>query len=121
MANHHHLTRAIEVFMDLDRGLTLFQMYAFLLVATNEGQTQKWVEEKLKTSNATASRTIAKWMEHERKGKAGLNMIRQEEDIYDRRYRILTLTPEGRKLMQRVRKALGDEDDGSSSPRQMAG
>lgn len=110
MANQHHLARSVEDFMELDKGLTLFQMYAFLLVATNEGQTQRWVEEKMGTSNATASRTIAKWLDFERPGKPGLGMIRSEVDPSDRRYRIVTLTPKGREFLNKIRVKLGEEN-----------
>lgn len=106
MANHHHLARAVEEFLDLDKGLTLFQMHAFLLASTNEGQTQKWIEEKMDTSNATASRTISRWMETDRGGKTGLGMIRSEIDPSDRRYRIITLTPKGRAFLEKVKAKL---------------
>lgn len=108
MANHHHLTRAVEEFLALDKGMTLFQMHAFLLVSTNEGQTQKWIEDKMETSNATASRTLSRWMEIDRGGKPGFGMIRSEIDPSDRRYRVVTLTPKGRQFLANVRAKLGD-------------
>lgn len=111
MANHHHLTRSVEEFMKLDRGLTLFQMYAFLLIATNEGQTQKWVEDKLKTSNATASRTVGKWLDYQWKGKPGLGMVESHPDPSDRRYTVLSLSPKGRDFLKRVRSKLGEDQD----------
>ncbi len=111
MANHHHLTRAVEEFIALDKGMTLFQMHAFLIAATNEGQTQKWIEEKLNTSNATASRTLAKWFDYERPGKPGFGLLRTEVDPSDRRYRIVSLTPRGRQFLDKVRTKLGDKTD----------
>lgn len=111
MANHHHLARVVEEFMALDRNMTLFQMHAFLLAATNEGQTQKWIEERMNTSNATASRTLARWLEMEKADKPGLGMLRSEIDPSDRRYRIVSLTPKGRQFLDKVRTKLGDTRD----------
>ena len=107
MSNHHHLTRVVEEFLALDKGMTLFQMRAFLLVATNEGQTQRWVEEQLGTSNATASRVIAKWLEVERPGKPGFGLVRSEVDPHDRRFRVVTLTPKGRSFLKTLQEKLG--------------
>lgn len=102
MANKHHFTRAVEEFMKLDRGITMFQIHAFLLVATNEGQTQKWIEEKMDTSNATASRTMSRWMEQERPGKPGYGFIETHVDPNDRRYRMVSLTPKGRAFLNKL-------------------
>lgn len=108
MANHHHLTRAVEVFYGLDKHMTLFQMYCFLLVATNEGQTQNWFERKLDTSNAVTSRTLRKFSEFDKPGKPGLNLIETVIDPNDRRFRIVTLTPKGKALVASIRKKLGE-------------
>jgi len=110
VANHHHLARAVEAFIDIDKGITLFQMQAFLLIATNEGQTQKWIEEKLDTSNATASRVLSRWSEYDIAGKPGFGFIRTDPDPTDRRFRIVSLTARGRTFLAKIRELLGDSN-----------
>lgn len=106
MANKHHFTRALEQFMELDRLLTAFQIHAFMLIATNEGQTQKWIEDKLKTSNATASRTISKWLDYERPGVPGFGFVESHVNPEDRRFRVVSLTPKGRAFLKRLEEKL---------------
>lgn len=120
MANQHHLARTVEAFLALDKNMTLFQMQAFLLVSTNEGQTQKWIEEKLDTSNATASRVLARWSEYETKNTQGFGMIRSEQDPHDRRFRIVSLTARGRDFVKKIRATLG-EDNGDQKGKEVAG
>lgn len=120
MANHHHFTRAFEELFEQDKMLTGFQMYAFLLTATNEGIIQKDLEHKIGTSSAVASRTIAKLTKFGYDGRPGLDLIETTQDPSDRRFRIVTLTPKGRSLIQRMRDIMGDKN-GNTKREKVAG
>lgn len=110
MANHFHFARAVEEVMKIDKGLTGFQLQAFLIAATNEGIIQHTLQEKMNTSNAVMSRTLSKLSRHGYNDRPGLDLLETEQDPDDRRFMIVTLTPKGRALIQRIRQILGDDD-----------
>lgn len=120
MANQFHFARAVDEVMKINRHLTGFQLQAFLTAATNEGIIQYTLQEKMNTSNAVMSRTLSKLSKHGYNGRPGLGLLETEQDPDDRRFMIVTLTPKGRALIQRIRQILGD-DDGNTEGQELEG
>lgn len=118
MSNKYNLAAVLDEFLKLSPTITVLQARAFLHCAVGEGSTQKSIEEKLGTTNATASRTLAKWMDWERPGEPGYGMIRSEVDPQDRRYRIITLTPKGHEFIRRIGSLLKGVNDNGNTSRQ---
>lgn len=116
MANHHTLARVLELFQDIDPGMTLSEMQAFMYAATNEGSTQRQIEELLGRSNATASRVLKTWTEWEKYGvKPGHDFLVVEVDPSDQRYRLVHLRPKGRIFLEKLKSLLKGEEDGRST------
>lgn len=91
-------------------------MMAFLAVASRPGVTMRELEDQLDLSSAAVSRTIAGLSSRVVKGREGDGLVQQEIDPNDTRYRILTLTPAGHRLAERVRSILyGEADHGAAS------
>ena len=110
MANHHKLTRALEVLYAIRPRSTLSQVMAFLYVASDEGIYQHVVQERLSTNSATSFRTISVWKYWEEKpnpskgksGTKGAGLIETHPDPENGKLRICTLTPHGRVVLEQI-------------------
>ena len=91
------LVKTVNYLRSLDSSMSLFQLEAFLMVASRhpEGISMRDVESRMDVTNATLSRVMSNWSEWKRPDVPGMDMIKIEIDPRDRRYRIATLTPKG--------------------------
>jgi DNA-binding MarR family transcriptional regulator len=108
-ATARRLLALLEAFRAHDKEMPAQTMAVFALVAQNDGEiTQRVLEDKLGIAQSAVSRNVIRLSEGEpRVGKAGLELIRAEIDIMDRRNRVLRLTPKGRQLWQTVSGIIG--------------
>lgn len=88
---------------EVDPELQFQTFRCFLFVAHRGSCTQKDVEEGLGVSNASASRNISYWTQQRFDRKPGKGFIMRVEDPNDRRYRVLTLTKQGRDFFHELR------------------
>lgn len=103
--------REVEEFSKVDPELQLNTLLVFLYVAQRGVCTQKDVELHFGMNNATASRNVAYWTEHKRYEQAGQGFVKREEDPKDRRYKLLSLTPKGKRFYDTIRsKTIGKEE-----------
>lgn len=99
------MMRACEVIAtEIDPDIQVSTLRAFLFVASRGSCTQKDVEQELKTTNATTSRSISYWTDLRADRKPGMNFILRLEDPNDRRFKILTLTKKGQAFLEKLRK-----------------
>jgi DNA-binding MarR family transcriptional regulator len=94
--------RVIEEFRKLDPELPSQTINTFMYVAMHEGCTMKQLSEALGVAQSTMSRNVSALSKLHRLGKPGLDVVKSEIDPYERRRRIVTLTPRGRKLLAEV-------------------
>jgi len=99
--------RVLEQFKSIDPDITLPSMLALLYIAEDDGEREnQWhMEQKLGMSNATASRAASHWFKWKRPKVAGHDFMVSEVDPDDRRYKILHLTPRGRKFIDQIKEA----------------
>lgn len=110
------LDNALSFFADeVDSELQLQTLRCFLFVAHRGSCTQKDVEDSLKVSNSSASRNISYWTERKFDKRPGKNFIMRVEDPNDRRYRVLTLTKNGRDFFERLRQNAKATTHGTTS------
>lgn len=104
------LFRVMQILADeLDRDLPLTSALVFARVARagDEGIDQGKVQDELKMSSSTISRTAQTLGDvHYTKGKAGLGMIERQMNLTDNHKRTLRLTPRGERVMAKVAGAL---------------
>lgn len=93
----------MEGFAKVDPEINATMILIFLFVAQRGLCTQKDVEVSLGLTNATASRGVSWWCEVKRFGKEGAGYVERHEDPKDRRYKLLQLTPAGKKFYEKLR------------------
>lgn len=92
------LARAVEEFRKLDPDLPSQTVATFLYVCLHEGCPMKDIADGLGLAQSTTSRNVAALSKWHRLRKPGLNLVDAKEDFYERRRKLVTLTPRGRKL-----------------------
>jgi DNA-binding MarR family transcriptional regulator len=95
---NHKLMRALIRLRDLHADMTLLQAQAFLLITQKPGIRQEALYNDLDMADSSASRTLALLSDVGARGFAGLDLIYAKIDPADRRYRLLYLTPKGKRL-----------------------
>lgn len=106
----------LNTFGKLDPNMQLQTMLVFLTVARRGQCTQKDIELELGLTNASASRNVSYWTElkiwpkGEDEAIAGMGLIERIEDPRDRRYKLLRLTPAGKKFYTKLRSIDGKSD-----------
>ena len=94
---------------EIDRDLPITSALVFVRVAKagSEGIDQGQVQDDLKLSSSTMSRTAQTLGEtHYGKDKPGLGLVVRTMDVRDNHKRIMQLTPKGERLMVKVNAAL---------------
>lgn len=90
----------LEELRKLDPEMPAQQAVAFLVIARQEGMTQKKVSELVGASKSAANRIFDKLSEKGLNGNPGLNLIRVEPGRLDSREREAWLTPQGRRVVE---------------------
>jgi DNA-binding MarR family transcriptional regulator len=102
----HQLTRALELISEEISGeVSITTVLVFLFVARRGKCTQKDVEVELKISNASASRNVSFWTDRRYDRAKGFGFIERIEGDHDRRFKELTLTPNGQAFYKRLLEA----------------
>ena len=97
------LDKVLEELDEIDEGIQIKTLRAFLFVAHRGSCNQKDVEKALKFTNASASRNISYWTDVTFDRRQGQGFIIRLEDPSDRRFKILTLTKKGKEFYQKLR------------------
>lgn len=97
--NFDHVIRFMELLRAVYVDMTLSQAQTFLAVAENKHLTQTTLSDMLGLSSSAVSRNIYVLSTGSRRVE-GLGLINVDLDPHDRRYRVVTLTPKGRSLVQ---------------------
>ena len=98
--------KVIELFREMDREVPAQLIVTFLYVAAHNPCYKTNLEKDLNFLTASCSRNIAFLSHRNRHGKPGLGLIRKETDPTNLRRLILTLTPKGEQLLQRIEDTL---------------
>jgi DNA-binding MarR family transcriptional regulator len=94
--------QAVEEFRKLDQELPTQTANTFLYITLHEGCTLKDIAEALGVAQSTMSRNVSALSKMHRLRKPGLDLVKATEDPYERRRKIVTLTPRGRQLKDRL-------------------
>ena len=102
------LTKALEVFREVDPTISLPSILAYLYYLDDDNQSgnRNRVEQRLGLSNATGSRATLYWADYKAKRAPGKGFLDQTPDPDDRRYQIITLTRKGLEFAQDLNEAL---------------
>lgn len=109
--------RVLAEFSKIDSEMQVPTILCFLYVAENNECLQRDVEVSLGLTNGSASRNISYWTDRRFDRKPGKGFIERFEDNYDRRLRVLRLTPEGKEFFNKLR----GENDGSTTTKRQVG
>lgn len=102
------LYKAIQILADhVGREAPLTQVLAYLKIGARDEVDQGRLMEELGLSSAGSSRTIQALSNvHYAKNRPGYGLVERQLDPMDLRRRVLTLTPEGKKLLTKMGAAL---------------
>ncbi len=108
MASLAKVARSLEVFDDLkERGdMTVSLARTFLAVAEEEGLTGRDLEQRLGLSQGSVSRHLLDLGARNRRFEPGLGLVEFRHAERDFRVKCWHLTPEGRKVRDRLRKVM---------------
>lgn len=102
------LTKALEVFKEVDPTISLPSMLALLYYADSDGipGNRLAVEKRLGMSNATGSRATMYWSDYKAPRVPGQDYLEMQDDPLDRRQKIITLNRRGLKFLGELSEAL---------------
>lgn len=103
------LLKAIAAFRELDPDMQMPMAASFLLVALNDGVSRTEVMKELDVAGSTATRNLMGLMARGRLGRKGHGLVDQTVNPEERRWRMHSLTPEGRRFMRRLAEILDDD------------
>jgi DNA-binding MarR family transcriptional regulator len=89
---------ALEEFRKLDAQMPPQMMQTFLWVCVHDGITMKDLADRVGISQSSMSRNVAALSKQHRLGKPGYDLIAATEDPAERRRKIVTLTPKGKRV-----------------------
>jgi DNA-binding MarR family transcriptional regulator len=91
----------------LDPDMNVLAVRVLLTISAQPGLTVGEIAEKLEAFSSTVSRVVARLGKRGGQGNnAGLHLIEMEEKAEDARQKMITLTPKGRKVMDRIQELL---------------
>lgn len=97
------ISLAIDAFAEICPHLTAAHIRTFLFVAERGVCTQKDLELSLGMINSSASRNVAFWVGNSKIGaSAPAPFLKSEVDPENRRFRLLSTTPEGRSFYKKI-------------------
>lgn len=98
-----NLYQAVQLFRDLDPELQTQTVVCFLLIAdASPDLPMRDLQTALAMSSASTSRNVAALSKHHRLGRAGLDLVEAYEDMADRRFKRVRLTPKGKAFRVRI-------------------
>lgn len=100
----------IQAFRTLDPDMQLPMAASFLLVALNDGVSRTEVMRELDVAGSTATRNLMGLMERGRLGRPGHGLVDQRVNPEERRWRMHSLTPEGRRFLRRLVRIMDQRD-----------
>lgn len=106
MRNLKKLQRIAEVLHERNSTMTVASLRALIAVACEEGVSQVEIAERTGLERSTLSRILLDLGEYRRDGSIGLKLVKWEVDPNELRRKQYTLTPEGKRLVAEIEKAL---------------
>lgn len=100
------LSDALELLRGIDPDLTILQAHILVLIADQPGMSVGELAEALETSSATVSRIASILGKFGSRGREGLMLVAIEEKPEDRRVKLLSLTPKGERVVEKLRSIL---------------
>ncbi len=98
----HKASKLLETFRLLDANISAQSVVVFIYVAEEEGISMHMLAKKAGLLQSTCSRTVASLTKIHRINKPGLDLVVTEEDPMDRRFKIVKLSPKGKRLWTKV-------------------
>lgn len=92
----------LETIRTIDPDMPIQQCATLFYVAGNESCIMQDMASALGFSQSSASRNVAALSKMHRLGKPGLDLIVAEEDPAERRRKLLSLTPKGKRVVEMV-------------------
>ena len=92
----------LSKFRVLESSMPVGQMVFFLVAAVNEGESLGVIAKQSGTPTSTASRYLTNLSFKQRNGEPGLKLLDAVDNPEYRSSKMITLTPEGRKLMEEI-------------------
>ena len=92
--------RIIEEFRKLDPEIPSQAINTFLYIVLHEGCSVKDIGEALNLRQSSASRNVAMLSKMHRLRKPGFGLIEAREDPRERRRKVITLTPKGKRFLE---------------------
>lgn len=93
------LIHAMEHFRTLAPDLPLQTAHVLLVIAAQPGITTKELMRRVKISQSSCSRNIARLSHTDRHGEQGLGLVRAQNDPADSRRHVMYLTPKGEEFI----------------------
>ena len=98
-----NLYQAVQLFRDLDPELQTQTVVCFLLIAeARDDLPMRDLQTELAMPSSSVSRNVAALSKHHRLGRAGLDLVEAYEDLADRRFKRVRLTPKGKAFCARI-------------------
>lgn len=88
---------------EVEPEMQISTLRVLLAIAMRGKCAQNELEQTLGLSNATASRNVSYWTDRRADRKPGHGFVSREEDDYDRRYKVLSLTRKGANFIEKLR------------------
>ena len=92
------LLLAVEEFRKIDPQFPPQMAATFIFICSHDGCSVKDIERGLGMSQSSASRNAAALSANHRTGKTGYGLIEVRADPHDARYKLLHLTPQGKRI-----------------------
>lgn len=97
---------AIEMFREIGKDMQVNQIICFLYIARYEGLSVNDLAKKVGFSHSQTSRIVSSLSVSPYQEKPGMALVEKAEAYKDMRNRVLTLTPKGRDVINRIHRVL---------------
>jgi DNA-binding MarR family transcriptional regulator len=97
------LFELVKDFNQLAPDMQVSTILTLLFIAQRGQCNQRDIEVELGMTNAAASRNVSYWTDMKNRDQIGFGFVQRIEDKRDRRYKILSLTPEGEAWLNKMR------------------
>lgn len=102
------LYQAVQMFRDLDPELQTQTVVCFLMIAeAREDMPMRDLQAALGMPSSSTLRDVAALSKHHRLGRPGLDLVEAYEDLNDRRFKLVRLTPKGKAFRSRIIALMG--------------